>query len=141
MEAMMQPDQEARAYVVRTLERVGAKDTTQYVKLLAATPANRIIEGLDPWFFPPDPERAIGFCSEAAGRPVLPFAQAVGEDMMACFKNEPAVTPGVIVINPWAEDKAKIILAELPDFDAWLAYAQKVSRFVQAREREESDDE
>jgi hypothetical protein len=140
MEAMMPSDQDIRTYVVRALAALGAS-TKKYEQLLSATPINRAIEGLRPWAFDHDPERAIGFCSEAAGRPVLPFAQAVGEDMMACFTTEPATSPRVIVINPWAEDKGHVVLAELPDFHSWLAYAEKVSRTVQAREREESGDE
>lgn len=61
--------------------------------------------------------------------------------MMACFEAEPGKAPAVVVINPWAENKADVILAELPDFAAWMAYAEKVSKAVQAREREDADDE
>ena len=72
---------------------------------------------------------------------MLPFAQAVGEDMMACFTTQPATSPKVFVINPWAVDKSRVVLAELPDFDAWLAYAEKISHAIQAREQEEADNE
>jgi hypothetical protein len=140
MEAMMSNDKDLRTYVVRALAALGTSPG-KYEQLLNATPTNKTIEALRPWAFDHDPERAIGFCSEAAGRPVLPFAQAVGEDMMACFKNEPSATPGVLVINPWAEDKTRVLLAELPDFGAWLVYAEKVSREVQAREQEDADNE
>jgi hypothetical protein len=138
---VMQKDKEARAFVARTLERLGAQGFSRYTELLASTPVDKVIEGLDPWAFLPTPERSNAYCSEAAGRPVLPFAQAVGEDMMACFEMRPGHAPTVIVINPWAENKADVILAELADFDAWLIYAKKVSQAVQAREPEEADDE
>lgn len=137
----MQAEEEARMYVVRELMRLGMAGMERYAALLASTPANRVIDGLDPWAFPLAPEKAVGFCSGALGRAVLPFAQAIGEDMMACFETVLSATPAVVVIDPWAHDKAHVVLAELPDFDAWLVYAEQVSREVRAREQEEADDE
>jgi hypothetical protein len=109
--------------------------------MLRQTPENKTISNLRPWAFDHDPESAIQFCSEALGRPILPFAQAVGQDMMACFLPEPLVNPAVVVINPWSEDKATVLKAELADYDAWLDYAAEVSRQVQAREAEEEEDD
>lgn len=86
--------------------------------MLRQTPANRVIGDLSPWAFLPDPERSAKYCSEAIGRPVLPFAQAVEQDMMACFLPEPPGEPAVVVINPWSEDKAGVVLARLPDYAA-----------------------
>lgn len=137
----MQTDQEARLYVLKALESVGAKGVGQYASLLAATPADRVINGLDPWAFLPTPEKSQTYCNVAADRLLLPFAQAVGEDMIACFTTEPGGIPGVVVINPWASSKAQVMLAELPHFEAWLAYAKDVSLAVQARERDEADDD
>lgn len=136
----MYPDQSKREYPVRALNELGAVRPEKYVAMLAETPVHRSIRGLNPWFFPADPKRAASFCSEAAGRPVLPFAQAVGEDMMACFVPEPSGEPEVLVIDPWIKDKAKVVQARLSNYDAWLNYAAEISRQVQAREAAERDD-
>lgn len=132
--------QDTKAYAMHATATVEAH-VPRYVELLKITSTNRSIDGLRPWAFDHEPEGAVGFCSEAIGRLVLPFAQAIGEDMMACFEVAPEKTPSVVVINPWAESKAAILLAELPDFDAWLAYAKKVSQAVQVRQQQEVDDE
>lgn len=137
---MMLSIQDAKAFAVHALAMVEAYEP-RYVELLKITPTNRSIDGLRPWAFDHEPEGAIGFCSEAIDRLVLPFAQAIGEDMMACFEVAPEKAPSVVVINPWAESKAAVLLAELPDFDAWLSYAKQVSRAVQAREQQEAEDE
>jgi hypothetical protein len=136
----MNSNQGNRGYAVQTLKRLGAALPERYQMMLAETPAHRAISGLSPWFFPADPARAIEFCSEAAGRPVLPFAQAVEEDMMACFVPKPFGEPAVVVINPWSEDKTSVVQARLPNYDAWLDYATEVARQVQAREADEDDD-
>lgn len=137
----MSTDQEVREYVVRALEELGLPCPQKYRDLLARTPAIKLIDGLDPWFFPPNPENSVAYCSEAIGRPVLPFAQAVEEDMMACFLVEPSTNLKVIVINPWAEKKEDVALAELSNFDAWLTYAEQVSHAVRRREEEESSED
>lgn len=131
---------DSRMTVVDALLKQGAR-VQKYEEMLAATPPGYTINGLAPWWFMPTPERDIDYCSKAAGRPVLPFAQAVEEDMMACFKAEPGATPGVLVLNPWSNGWGLTVLADLPDFDAWLVYAEQVSREVQARKQEKADDE
>jgi hypothetical protein len=135
----MNSNQENRDYVAQTLKGLGAALPDKYITMLAETPVHRAINGLSPWFFPENPERANKFCSEAAGRPVLPFAQAVEEDKMACFVVEPGDEPAVIVINPWSEDRSTVVQARLPSYDAWLKYAAEVSRKVQARETQEDE--
>lgn len=128
-----------REYAAQVLKARGADCPIKYLKMLAQTPVHRVIKDLDPWVFDHDPESAVEFCSEAAGREVLPFARAAGEDMMACFVPAQSGEPAILVIDPWAHDSAHIIQAELPNYDAWLAYAAEVSRQVQAREAEEKD--
>lgn len=130
-----------REYVVQALKALGSVCPQKYIAMLEQTPENKCIANLRPWAFDHDPATAAQFCSEAVGRPVLPFALAIEQDMMACFVAEPGGDPAVVVINPWSEDKAAVVKAELPDYDAWLAYAAEVSRQVQAREAEEEEDD
>jgi hypothetical protein len=136
----MHSNQATREYIVNALNELGGSCPEQYITMLRQTPENKTISNLRPWAFDHDPESAIQFCSEALGRPVLPFAQAIGQDMMACFLPEPSANPAVVVINPWSEDKAKVLKAELADYNAWMDYAAEVSRQVQAREAEEDDE-
>lgn len=129
---------EKRGYIVRTLQKSGVAVPAGYTSMLARTPPDRVIEGLSPWIFLPDPARAIGYCAEALGRPVLPFAQAAGEDSMACFLAAPRDNPSVLVINPWSDKRGPaIVRAELPDYDAWLVYAHRISSEVAARSMDE----
>lgn len=129
----------ANEYVVGALCNHGVPCPDRYIEMLRCTPIHKTIKGLRPWYFDHDPASAVQSCSEAAGYPVLPFAQAVEEDMMACFVPKPFGEPAVIVINPWSEDKTSIVQAQLPNYDAWLNYATEVARRVQARETAEDN--
>lgn len=133
----MSSSEDPRMYVVAALAEQGLACPERYSSLLAQTPANRVIENLAPWCFLPDPKRASEYCSEALGRPTLPFALAIDEELIACFDTEPASNPKVIVINPWSADRSAVVQEELRDFDAWLEYADKISREVLAREQDE----
>ena len=124
----------AKEYVVKALGNTGTSCPDRYIQMLRRTPANNAIEGLRPWYFDHDPESAVQFCSEAAGCRVVPFAQAVEEDMMACFVPRPFGEPAVMVINPWSEEKNSVVQARLPNYDAWLDYATEVACQVRARE-------
>lgn len=135
---MMNANNEAREFVVQALKREGSVCPERYTAMLAKTPENRVIENLSPWAFLPDPERSAKYCSEALGRPVLPFSQAVEQDLIGCFVPGPSGNPDVIVINPWSEDKEAVLKAVFPNYDAWLDYAAQVSRQFQA---DETDDE
>jgi hypothetical protein len=136
---MMNTNSATREYVGRALDRLGSVCPIRYAGMLVQTPANAVIENLSPWAFLPDPERSAKYCSEALGRPVLPFAQAVEQDMVACFLPEPAGNPAVVVINPWSENKAAVVKTLLPNYEAWLKYAAEVSSRVQAREAEDDE--
>ena len=136
----MHANQGDREYVVRALNALGAICPQKYITMLKQTPGNKTISNLRPWAFDHDPAGAVQFCSEALGLSILPFAQAIGQDMMACFLHEPLANPAVVVINPWSEDKAAVLKAKLADYDAWLDYAAEVSRQVQERETEEEED-
>ena len=130
-----------REYILYAFDAFGIKCPQKYITMLRQTPRNRTITNLKPWAFDHDPESAVQFCSEALGRPILPFAQAVGQDMMACFLPQPLANPAVVVINPWSENKATVLKAELADYDAWLNYATELSRQIHAREADEEDDD
>jgi hypothetical protein len=133
---------EKRGYVARKMQKSGLAVPASYVSMLARTPPDRVIEGLSPWFFLPDPALSVGYCTEALGRPVLPFAQAVGEDSMACFLGTPRDNPSIVVINPWSDRRGPaIIRAELADYDAWLVYAHRISSEVSARDADQESDD
>ena len=126
--------------MIRALTRLGSGVPPKYVELLAGTPLERTIPGISPWAFDKEPETAIEFCSRAVGRPVLPFAQAVGEDLMACFETVPMDDPAVLVINPWAQDdgewvKGEVEIARFPNFAARLGY-ERISESVSKRDGE-----
>lgn len=106
--------------------------------MLEQTPITRGIANLYPWAFLPNPGSTAPYYSAVAGRKVIPFAQAIGYDLIACFLAEPASEPGVVVLNPWSEVGAAQTQAVLPNYDAWLVYAQDISERIQAREKEES---
>lgn len=141
----MSVEKEKRRFVLRSLEQLGSTAPSKYAEMLDATPPNRVIEKLDPWVFDHDPESAASFCSKALGRRVLPFAQAVDEDLLACFEVDPSLNPAVVVINPWAQDekewvKTEVEVQRLPNYEAWLVYAKSISDYVRERDREEADD-
>lgn len=131
---------EKREYVVQALGNQSSGCPEHYATMLAGTLPNKVIENLSPWVFLPDPERSSKYCSEALGNAVLPFAQAVGQDLVACFVPNDSSSPKVLVINPWSEDKGAVLKKELEDYDAWLGYAAEVSRQVQENETDDDDD-
>lgn len=138
-------EQQVREYVIGALAALGSTCPAKYEAMLKATPVHHAIEGLIPWFFLSNPERSSEYCSKALGRPVLPFAQAVEQDMMACFETTPSENPAVVVINPWAQGEGEWVNGEveierLPNFDAWLVFAERIAQLVAQREREESED-
>ena len=129
-----------KMYVVQALKAQGASVPDRYSETLGKTPADSVIEGLSPWAFLPSPERSVDYCSEAFGARVWPFAQAIGQDLMACFLVQSSQEPRVVVINPWADSGASVVKAEFVDYEGWLPYAEEISRDVMERERAEDDD-
>lgn len=122
----------ARNHVMRTLRSRALDCPQRYVQMLSETPHDMPIRGLAPWIFLPDPARSSLYCTEAFGAPLLAFAQAVGEDLVASFLPD-AATPAIIVLNPWATTKRLMRRAELPSFDTWVSYAYHVACSVRAR--------
>lgn len=120
----------ARRYVVRSLRARALHCPERYLTMLDATPDGQAIRGLSPWIFLPWPEHTAAYCSEAIGEAVLPFAQALGHDLIACFLTEPGPHPEVVVLNPWSPSKRLVRRANLPSFDIWLSYAFHVSRGI-----------
>ncbi|UWE15653.1 hypothetical protein [Herbaspirillum huttiense] len=82
--------------------------------------------GLPPWGFAHDVAKWSAECSAEFNRPLVLFAQAYQEDMVAGFEGLSGNDPRVIVLNPWGEPKPYVI-AELDDFDAWLEWARQES--------------
>lgn len=129
-----------KMYVIQALKAQGASVPERYSEMLGRTPTDRVIEDLSPWAFLPSPERSVEYCSKAFGARVWPFAQAIGQDLMACFLVQSSKEPRVIVINPWADSGANVVEAEFVDYEGWLPYAAELSREVTERERAEDDD-
>ncbi len=84
------------------------------------------LTGLPPWGFAHDVAKWSAECSAEFNRPLVLFAQAYHEDMVAGFEGLSGNDPRVIVLNPWGEPKPYVI-AELDDFDAWLEWARQES--------------
>ncbi|MBK4738444.1 hypothetical protein [Noviherbaspirillum pedocola] len=85
---------------------------------------------LEPWGITADPE-SNARCSAQYGLPLVKFAQAWHEDMIACFIAGTGDNPKVVVLNPWAQTlvdnewrETGQVLEELPNFDAWLEWAR-----------------
>lgn len=114
-------------YVVEALERAGSLCPAHYIQMLADTPADKMIEGMGPWIFEPMPDKAIEIFRDVLSDGEFPFAQALGIDMVACFRAKRGASPTVIVINPWSNGFEPLILAELADYEEWLRYAKTVS--------------
>lgn len=133
----MEPSEIDRLYVVRQFSERGLSCPAQYLTMLLNVRPDYVIDGLYPWDFFTSPEEMKEFCSEVVGHEILPFAQAVGEDTVACFDMSRTPALPVLVIDPWNKRKPSSVLADLPDYDAWLVYAKALSDEVIASEREE----
>lgn len=86
---------------------------------------------LDPWGATTDTESNQRY-SEQYGLPLVKFAQAWHEDMIACFVIGTGDDPKVMVLNPWAQTlvddewrETGQVLEELANFDAWLEWARR----------------
>lgn len=127
-----------RRYVAQALRAAGSARPSRYLEMLLQTPVHSLIAELSPWAFLANPEPMSQYCSEAVDRKVFAFAQAMEENMVACFISEPPEEPTVMIVNPWST--GHVVLAHLSNFDVWLDYAAEVSREVLARAAVESDD-
>lgn len=85
-------------------------------------------EQFDPWGLVADVE-SNQLWSEASGRPLLQFAQAWHEDLLACFVVDGSADPAVVVINPWQQrmvnGKAEqycMLVEQFPNFEEWLKW-------------------
>lgn len=86
----------------------------------------RAEEQFEPWGLTSDAKLNQPY-SEMFGKPLVKFAQAWHEDMIACFVVDDLPEPSVIVINPWAqrviEGKAEqycMLLRQFPNFTTWF---------------------
>jgi len=86
----------------------------------------RVKEWYEPWGIIADVE-ANNMWSESFGRPLIQFAQAWHEDMLACFVVDGSSDPSVVVINPWqqrmVDGKAErycMLREQFPNFTAWF---------------------
>lgn len=87
-------------------------------------------EALEPWGISASIE-ANTLYSEQFQIPLVQFAQAWHEDMIACFVVGSGNDPKVVVINPWAQTcengewtETGAILEQIANFAAWLEWVQ-----------------
>lgn len=123
----------SRTFVLEAFRMLGRECPPRYEAMLAHTPHDEVIAGLRPWFFMSSPGRSVGYCSAAARQPVLPFCQALEQDLVACFLPE---SPQVVLINPWAVAPQDVLRQTFTDYDAWLAYAHTFSAALAQLENE-----
>lgn len=97
---------------------VGFKYPASYREYVQRHP---VMEGLGSWGYPCDLVESSATDSEAFGRPLVEFAQAFGDDMVACFEGMPGSNSRVLVLNPWAP----YVITELENFEAWLTWARQ----------------
>lgn len=109
-------------------------------------------EQFDPWGLIADVE-SNQLWSEAFGQPLVQFAQAWHEDMLACFVVDGSDDSPVVVINPWQQrmvdgksERYCQLLEQFPNFTAWFDWMRD-SELVRdhakdrAEEAGDSDDE
>lgn len=84
----------------------------------------REMEGLRSWGYSSELAASSARLSEDFGRPFAKFAQAYGEDMVACFEGTPGLDHRVFVLDPWSWKKPYVV-AEFENFEAWLAWARQ----------------
>lgn len=90
-----------------------------------------VLDSLEPWGFTADSE-ANAWLSELFHLPLVQFAQAWHEDLVACFIVGNGENPKVVVANPWAQtivdgewQETGAILEEHENFEQWLDWVRK----------------
>jgi hypothetical protein len=85
---------------------------------------------LRPWHAEPGDGGFDRRLSERLGRPVVMFAKADFEDMVACFVVGTGEESKVVVVNPWLEklidgqwQQTCKVLHELSNFEQWVQWA------------------
>ena len=99
-----------------------------------------------PWGITASTE-ANSLWSEQFHQPLVQFAQAWHEDMVACFCIAKDHEPSVVVLDPWAKScvngiwsETGEVIAELPDFAAWLEWTRNCDLVDQHTELRECGD-
>lgn len=82
----------------------------------------------EPWGLIADVE-SNRLWSEASGQPLVQFAQAWHEDMIACFLVDGSEDPPVVVINPWRQrmvdgkvEQYCTLLKQFRNFTDWFEW-------------------
>jgi hypothetical protein len=104
-------------------------------------------DAFEPWGLTADADSNNRY-SEQFGQPLVKFAQAWHEDMLACFVVSSVGEPAVVVINPWAQEvvaskteQVGAVIEKFPSFDAWLEWMRNSDLVQQyAEQRGESED-
>lgn len=105
---------------------------------------------LEPWGITANVESDAMY-SDEYGRPLVKFAQAWGEDMIASFLADTGKDPRVVVFNPWADtfadggwNQTMHVLEVLPNFSAWLAWSRNsevVRQYAEVRDDRERQEQ
>lgn len=106
----------------------GFKYPRSFINHLAEHP--RMSIELQPWHAEPGAAIFDPSISEQLGKPVVMFAKADFEDMVACFVVGTGDEPSVVVVNPWHQElvdgqwrQVCLLIEELPSFTAWVEWA------------------
>lgn len=108
---------------------VGFRYPPSFMRHLAQHPQLSI--ELEPWHAEPGGDLFDPQISEQIGKPVVMFAKADLEDMVACFVIGTEEELAVVVVNPWHQQlvdggwkQTSRVYEELPNFAAWIEWAK-----------------
>lgn len=91
----------------------------------ACPPDVAAMPGLPPWVFSGNLAWAIQESPDMFGLTLVPFAQAVQQDLLAYFIADGSSK--VVLTNPWGSDERFRYYKEFPSFDDWLDFARAYS--------------
>jgi hypothetical protein len=113
---------ETERFVPRAMLPSGFRYPGDYLQFVVQNP--KIMAELGAWGYTSDIADWSHECSVALGRAVVLFAQAYGDDMIACFEHLSGEEPKVLIINPWGEQNmSHKVLREFSNFTEWHAWA------------------
>ncbi|MEI2430887.1 hypothetical protein RDV84_14405 [Lysobacter yananisis] len=117
---------ENRHYLAVSELPVGFIYPAAYRALVDACPPDvAAIPGLPPWIFSGNLAWAAQESLDMFGLALVPFAQAVQQDLLAYFVADGGSR--VVLANPWESDERFRYYREFPGFDAWLDFARSHS--------------
>jgi hypothetical protein len=122
----------AEQFVPREHLPVGFEYPSSYKDFVRQHPVQ--MENLGSWGYPCDladmstkySKQPTANYNKEINAPLVVFAQAFGEDMIAAFEGVPSPNPRVLVLNPWVgkDPYMTALIEEFENFDAWHEWAR-----------------